>query len=535
MTQDPTYDNPYQMVSTTKAMPKIGKVVQSVSYPTRDQRMGGKTIPPEQSSAERIESWVEFKTYTTGYDLDHPMDADLYIKALAATTWATLEQDRITLIRGLSSDERCLATDSIIGRFTDMIRAMICDHWEMHTSYRVDVFISTETHPQAFFEVQRIPPQYRMSAILTIAVNALVRMHEWYIEDYETTLPLRALLAAAERFNPEHIPSNDDEAMAFEEFYGTGFVNFYTTEHLLYVNNKYDYDVSYGEIPLHSLTGNNNHKRDYAARPVRMHTYEKGVMNSFNEFELEEYVWTANFIPDMEGYIEDGSFTEKEAKEMRQLITAFKGEPRKDIAEDIGNIMIHMLDEIVYNHAVDMQEVIDDLEAGEQSENETNTITDSKFDDDWFFNAGPPKSSDAEKFVDEGYATREEDHEPDFDEELAIDLETDLDFDEELSVKFQELLDYDLFDEAVMCLLTERLYQEKLIRNEVNKDDSNLMANICIIEELCRQAKADFYAKPGYPSMDYFRKIGATAMRSMEEHGCEPRPLTRSMFFPKKD
>lgn len=73
---------------------------------------------------------------------------------------------------------------------------------------------------------------------------------------------------------------------------------------------------------------------------------------------------------------------------------------------------------------------------------------------------------------------------------------------------------------------SERDYQDALSRNVVNREDQegfSPMSNLCIIEELCAQMKSDFYKKPGHPSMDYMRKIAATAVRTMESFGAPLR------------
>lgn len=72
---------------------------------------------------------------------------------------------------------------------------------------------------------------------------------------------------------------------------------------------------------------------------------------------------------------------------------------------------------------------------------------------------------------------------------------------------------------------TEREYQNHLERNHVK--EQNPMEQICLIEELISRMKQDWYDLPGYPSMDYMRKIAAIAVRSMEENGVSERDLSR--------
>ena len=74
----------------------------------------------------------------------------------------------------------------------------------------------------------------------------------------------------------------------------------------------------------------------------------------------------------------------------------------------------------------------------------------------------------------------------------------------------------------------ERDYQDSLERNEVNQESAptfSPMTNLAIIEELCARMKSEFYDKPGHPSMDYMRKIAATAVRAMEAFGAPKRQL----------
>ena len=79
---------------------------------------------------------------------------------------------------------------------------------------------------------------------------------------------------------------------------------------------------------------------------------------------------------------------------------------------------------------------------------------------------------------------------------------------------------------AYKAIDTERDYQEELSRNAVNRADDptfSPMTNLAIIEEICARMKSEFYEKPGHPSMDYMRKIGATAVRTMEAFGAPTR------------
>lgn len=68
---------------------------------------------------------------------------------------------------------------------------------------------------------------------------------------------------------------------------------------------------------------------------------------------------------------------------------------------------------------------------------------------------------------------------------------------------------------------TERTYQESLVRNDVKLQRP--MEQLAIIEELCSRMKSHWYDVAGDPPMDFMRKIAATAVRSMEQHGAPKR------------
>ena len=79
---------------------------------------------------------------------------------------------------------------------------------------------------------------------------------------------------------------------------------------------------------------------------------------------------------------------------------------------------------------------------------------------------------------------------------------------------------------AFDAINSERDYQESLVRNVVNRTGDptfSPIANLAIIEVICGDMKAEFYSNPGHPSMDYMRKIAATAVRTMESFGSPHR------------
>lgn len=79
---------------------------------------------------------------------------------------------------------------------------------------------------------------------------------------------------------------------------------------------------------------------------------------------------------------------------------------------------------------------------------------------------------------------------------------------------------------AYIAIDSERAYQDSLARNVVNQEGDatfSPMTNLAIIEEMCARMKSDFYDNPGHPSMDYMRKIAATAVRTMETFGAPKR------------
>lgn len=80
--------------------------------------------------------------------------------------------------------------------------------------------------------------------------------------------------------------------------------------------------------------------------------------------------------------------------------------------------------------------------------------------------------------------------------------------------------------EVYSAIDSERDYQDSLARNVVNKKGNptfSPMTNLCIIDDLCAQMKAEFYRNPGHPPLDYMRKIAATAVRTMEHFGAPAR------------
>lgn len=77
--------------------------------------------------------------------------------------------------------------------------------------------------------------------------------------------------------------------------------------------------------------------------------------------------------------------------------------------------------------------------------------------------------------------------------------------------------------EVYVAIDTERNYQESLERNVIK--DIRPLEHIAIIEEIIAQLKKDYYHKPGPVDLNYIRKIGATAVRIMEEHGAPKRQV----------
>lgn len=68
---------------------------------------------------------------------------------------------------------------------------------------------------------------------------------------------------------------------------------------------------------------------------------------------------------------------------------------------------------------------------------------------------------------------------------------------------------------------SERDYQNTLARHQV--PDQSPMEHLAIIRRIVRDMENAWYDLPGQPSMDFMRKIAATAVRCMEEHGSPVR------------
>jgi hypothetical protein len=75
--------------------------------------------------------------------------------------------------------------------------------------------------------------------------------------------------------------------------------------------------------------------------------------------------------------------------------------------------------------------------------------------------------------------------------------------------------------EVYEAIDSERNYQTTLERNVIK--DIRPLEHVAIIEEIIRQLKADYYSKPGPVDQNYIRKIAATAVRVLEEHGAPKR------------
>ena len=79
-------------------------------------------------------------------------------------------------------------------------------------------------------------------------------------------------------------------------------------------------------------------------------------------------------------------------------------------------------------------------------------------------------------------------------------------------------------EEVYKAIDSERDYQTQLTRNEVKNQTP--MEYLAIISRIVRDMEDSWYDKPGQPSMDYMRKIAATAVRAMEQHGVINRRLS---------
>lgn len=75
--------------------------------------------------------------------------------------------------------------------------------------------------------------------------------------------------------------------------------------------------------------------------------------------------------------------------------------------------------------------------------------------------------------------------------------------------------------EVYAAIDSERAYQEFLSRNAVKFQQP--MEQLAIIRRICRDMEDAWYENPGQPEMDFMRKIAATAVRCMEQHGAPVR------------
>ena len=75
--------------------------------------------------------------------------------------------------------------------------------------------------------------------------------------------------------------------------------------------------------------------------------------------------------------------------------------------------------------------------------------------------------------------------------------------------------------EAYAAIDSEREYQQTLERNAVK--EQRPMEQVALIRHMLRQLDSEWYSQPGQPSMGIIRKIGATCVRMMEEHGAPHR------------
>jgi hypothetical protein len=80
--------------------------------------------------------------------------------------------------------------------------------------------------------------------------------------------------------------------------------------------------------------------------------------------------------------------------------------------------------------------------------------------------------------------------------------------------------------EVYKAIDSERDYQDALARNDVKEQTP--MEHLAIIQEICQRMQAHWYDVAGQPPMDFMRKIAATAVRCMEQHGAPlyERPLS---------
>lgn len=75
--------------------------------------------------------------------------------------------------------------------------------------------------------------------------------------------------------------------------------------------------------------------------------------------------------------------------------------------------------------------------------------------------------------------------------------------------------------EVFDAINSERDYQDALSRNAVK--DQQPLEQLAIIRRICRDMEDAWYENPGQPPMDFMRKIAATAVRCMEQHGAPKR------------
>jgi hypothetical protein len=75
--------------------------------------------------------------------------------------------------------------------------------------------------------------------------------------------------------------------------------------------------------------------------------------------------------------------------------------------------------------------------------------------------------------------------------------------------------------EVYAAIDSERAYQATLERNQIKVQRP--MEQLALISKLVRDAEDHWYSKAGELPMDFARKIGAMAVRMMEEHGAPMR------------
>lgn len=75
--------------------------------------------------------------------------------------------------------------------------------------------------------------------------------------------------------------------------------------------------------------------------------------------------------------------------------------------------------------------------------------------------------------------------------------------------------------EVYEAIDSERDYQDSLPRNEVKEQTA--MDQLALIRRIVRDMEDHWYDDPGFPTMDFMRKIAGVAVRSMEELGAPKR------------